>query len=239
MKKVRYLAMAILILGMTVPVSGQFRKTVYGNKKVTRDERLIDGFTGIKVGSGIDVILRQGNNEKVVVEADDNLHEHIITEVRDNILHVYTNVSIRSAETKRVFVTMNDIRLITTASAGNITGESPVKSDRLRLSASSAGDIRLEVYAREIEVDISSSGDITLSGEADALSAKLSSAGDLNAYDLITRQAEVSVSSAGDADITVTERLRAKASSAGDISYKGDPEYVDAHSSSAGSIRRR
>jgi putative autotransporter adhesin-like protein len=114
-----------------------------------------------------------------------------------------------------------------------------VKSDRIDLSASSAGDIKLEIYAKEIEINISSSGDMTLSGETDVLKVDLSSAGDLNAYDLVAREANISVSSAGDADINVSEKLTARASSAGDINYKGNPKYVDSHSSSAGSIHKR
>jgi hypothetical protein len=114
-----------------------------------------------------------------------------------------------------------------------------VRTDNLKLNASSAGDIKLEVYAKNIEADISSSGDITLSGEADMLRASLSSAGDLNSYNLRVREADVSASSAGSADIYVTERLNARSSSAGDVNYKGDPKYINAHSSSAGSISRK
>ncbi len=110
---------------------------------------------------------------------------------------------------------------------------------RSRISASSAGDIKLEVYARRIDTNISSSGDITLDGEAEVLEADLSSAGDLNAYNLRVKEADVSVSSAGGADIYVTEKLVARASSAGNINYKGNPENVNVHTSSAGSIRRR
>ena len=134
---------------------------------------------------------------------------------------------------------MKEINSLKTSSAGDVFGQTPVKTDMLDLSASSAGDIKLEVYAREIEINISSSGDITLSGESDILDADLSSAGDLNAYDLIVREAEISASSAGNAELTVTEKLTARASSAGDINYKGNPKYVDAHSSSAGGIHKR
>ena len=94
-------------------------------------------------------------------------------------------------------------------------------------------------YAKELDVDISSSGDMTLTGEADILKADLSSAGDLKGYDLRTREADVSVSSAGDADINVSEKITARASSAGDINYKGDPKYVDVHTSSAGGVHKR
>jgi hypothetical protein len=134
---------------------------------------------------------------------------------------------------------MKDIKSVRTTSAGDVIGESPVNSEKLELSASSAGDIKLEVHAKTVNIDISSSGDMTLTGETDLLKADLSSAGDLNAYELKSREADISVSSAGDADINVYERITARASSAGDINYKGDPKYVDAHSSSAGGIHKR
>ena len=239
MKSVRLLIIAIAVIGFACSANGQWGKTVHGNHKVTRSERNLGSFTGVKASSGVDVYLRQGDADAVTVEADENLHEYIITEVKGGVLHVYTEVSIRDAEKERVYVTMKEIKSVETTSAGDIVGESPVKSDDIRLSASSAGDIKLEIYAREVELNISSSGDMTLSGETEKLEADLSSAGDLNAYDLKAKEADISVSSAGDADINVTDKITAKASSAGDINYKGDPKYVDVHTSSAGGIHKR
>ena len=217
----------------------QFRRTVYGNGDVVKKERNAIKATGIRVSSGIDVYLKQGNDFKLSVEADENLHDYILTELNGDMLHVYTDANIRRAESKKVYVTLKEINSISCSSAGDLFGETPVKSDNLKLSASSAGDIKLEVYAKNIDINISSSGDITLTGEADFMEADLSSAGDLNAYNLKVREAEVSASSAGDADIYVTEKLTARSSSAGDINYKGNPEYVDAHSSSAGGVHRK
>ncbi len=226
-------------MSISACTQGQFRKTVYGNNKVVTKERNAENFTGIRVSTGIDVYLKQGNNETISVEADENLHEYILTEVRDGVLHVYTEVNIRKAERKRVYVTMKEVNSVRTSSAGDVIGETPIKCDKLELSASSAGNIKLDVNAKEIEVDISSSGDITLTGEADMLEADLSSAGDLNAYDLKVREADISASSAGNAEINVSEKITARASSAGDINYQGNPKYVDAHSSSAGGVHKR
>jgi hypothetical protein len=239
MKSLRSLAVAIITLAVTSCVNGQFWKTVEGHGHVVSKERKTESFSGLKVSSGIDVYLKQGDNVTVTVEADENLHEYILTEVRGGVLNVYTEYNIRDAERKRVYVTMKEINSVKTSSAGDVIGETPINTDRLELTASSAGDIKLETHAKNIDVDISSSGDISLSGETDMLKADLSSAGDLKAYDLKAREADVSVSSAGDADINVSERISARASSAGDINYKGDPKYVDAHSSSAGGIHRR
>jgi hypothetical protein len=239
MKNLKLFLIIILTLGITICSDGQIRRTVYGNNHVIKKEREAGKFIGLRVSSGIDAYLKQGDNESIAVEADENLHEYIITEIRDGVLHIYTEANIREAEMKRVYVTMKEISSLKTTSAGDIIGETPVKTDNLELSASSAGDIKLEVHVKEIKADISSSGDVTLNGETDILNADLSSAGDLNAYGLSVREADVSASSAGDADISVSERLKARASSAGDINYRGNPKYVDAHSSSAGGVHRK
>jgi hypothetical protein len=239
MKNLKFLMIAAICLGITSCIDGQIRKTVRGNGNVVKKERSVTSFEGVSVSTGIDVYLKQGDNESLAVEADENLHEYIITEVKAGVLHVYTDANIREAERKRVYVTMKEITSLKTTSAGDIIGETPVKGKDIELSASSAGNIKLDVNCEKLEVDISSSGDITLSGEAGSLNADLSSAGDLEAYNLLVREADVSVSSAGDARINVSEKIKARASSAGDITYRGDPKYVDASSSSAGGIHRK
>jgi hypothetical protein len=239
MKNVKYLALIILCVGITACADGQIRRTVTGNNNVVKKERTAGSFTGVRVSSGIDLYLTQGDKMSIVVEADENLHEYIITEVNNNVLNVYSDANIRDAERKRVYVTMKEINSLATSSAGDLFGETPVKTENLKLSATSAGDIKVEIYAKGVDINISSSGDITLTGEADDMEADLSSAGDLNAYLFKVKQADISVSSAGDADVYVTEKLTARASSAGDINYKGDPQFVDAHSSSAGGIHKK
>jgi hypothetical protein len=239
MKSLKILAIAILCLGITSCVDAQMRKTVRGDGSVVKKERTAGSFNGIKVSTGIDVYLKQGDNESITVEADENLHEYIITEIKGGVLHVYSDANIREAKMKRVYVTIKEVTSLSTSSAGDIIGETPVKGTDIEIEASSAGNIRVEVYAKKLDINISSSGDVYLSGVAETLVADLSSAGDLEAYDLKVKEAEISASSAGDARISVSERIKARASSAGDISYQGDPKYVDASSSSAGGIHRK
>ncbi len=241
MKELRLL-LVLLIVGITsctYTIDSQVREKVYGKGPVTTTEREAGQFTGLKVSTGIDVYLSQGSTESIKVEADENLHSHILTEIKDGYLHVYTKSDIREAKSKKVYVTMKDITSIKTTSAGDVIGQTPVKAESLELSTSSAGDIVLDIQVKTLVVDGSSSGDITLSGSAETIEASMSSAGDLKAYDLTVKDAEINVSSAGDAKITVTESLKARASSAGDIYYRGEPAKVDVRTSSAGGIHNR
>lgn len=239
MKNLKYFAVVILMTGITISAQAQWHRTVRGNHNVVKQERNVSDFSGVKVSTAIDVYLTQGEKTSVVVETDENIQEYLVTEVKNDVLNIYFDASILSVEVKKVYVTTKQINYLSTTSSGDIFGQNPFKTGNLKLNSSSAGDIKVEVYAKNVDANGSSSGDITLTGEADYLEADLSSAGDLNAYSFKVKQADVSVSSAGNADLYVTEKLNARASSAGDINYKGDPEFIDAHSSSAGGIHKR
>ncbi len=240
MKNLRLFLIALLCVATVTAADAQFTKRVSGNGDVRKEERKATPFTGIRTSSGIDVFLSQGNGHSIVVEADENLIEYIVTEIDNGILRVYPdNINVRGRRTMKVYVTMEEVEYLHTSSAGDIIGETPVRAESLKISTSSSGDVKLEVYATELLLKTSSAGDITLKGTADYVDASTSSAGDIKAYDMEVREADLRASSAGDIKITVTERMKARASSAGDIHYRGNPQYVDAKSSSGGDVTRK
>jgi len=239
MKSLKILLVAILCTGVIGTVNAQTKK-VKGSGEVKSEKRDVKNFTGVKTATAIDIYLTQGSDFEVVVEADDNLIDEIVTEVKDGVLNVYLDrINVLWSKKMVVHVTMKEIEYVSASSAGDVIGMTPIKADNLKVRTSSAGDVKLEVKAQTLDLSTSSSGDITISGEADYLEASTSSAGDIKGYELTVREAEVSASSAGDVKITVTEKLRARASSAGDIYYMGNPTYVDARSSSAGDVIRK
>ncbi|HUS86448.1 MAG TPA: head GIN domain-containing protein [Bacteroidales bacterium] len=240
MRSLKIVLITLICMGTFNLAEAQVKKRINGSGDVKTETRNLEGFTGVKTATAVDIYLTQGNNFDVVVEADDNLLEYIVTEVKDDALNVYLDkVFITGKKTMIVHVTMPEIEFIKASSAGDVIGQTPIKADNLKVSTSSAGDVNIEVTAKTLYLSTSSSGDITISGEADYLEASTSSAGDIKGYELTVREADVSASSAGDVKITVTERLKARASSAGDIYYQGNPEYVDAKSSSAGDVVKR
>ena len=111
MRSLKVLLVVVLALGTLTTANAQ-RKRIKGSGVVTKETRDLKNFTGVKTGTSIDIYLTQGNKFEVVVEADDNIIEHIVTEVDDGVLKVYFDkVSIIRAEKKVVHVTMKEIRL--------------------------------------------------------------------------------------------------------------------------------
>jgi len=214
-------------------------ESISGNGDIVTEERDVKNFNGISVSAGIDVYITQGNEESVKVVTDENLLDIVKTEVKDDVLKIYASKNIRSAASKKVYVEYINLNKIKISSAGDIKGENTLNTDELEIGISSSGDLKLDVIAQKIYIDISSSGDANLTGKTDFLKANLSSAGDLNAFDLEAKFGDVSVSSAGDAKVFITEEASFSSSSAGDIVYKGDPRIKHISTSSAGTIRKK
>jgi Putative auto-transporter adhesin, head GIN domain len=137
------LSATIILMALTACVNGEMAISVTGNRNVVKKDREAGRFTGVKVSTGIDVFLTQGQGNSITVEVDENLHEYLMTENRDGVLHIWFKASVRSAESRKVYITMKDIDYLATSSAGDISGLTPVKSENLKLNASSAGDIKL------------------------------------------------------------------------------------------------
>ena len=176
-------------------------------------------FHGIKVSTGIDLYLSQGDNEKITVEADDDIIDDLVTVVKDGILKIYMekNFSWRWHTTRKVYVTFRDLDLLDASSGSDVESKEPLHVKTLKIEASSGSDIELEVNADELYVKTSSGSDADLKGRTNFLKASSSSGSDLNAAELHTRVCEVSASSGSDASVYVTERINAKASSGADI----------------------
>ncbi|MBN2610318.1 MAG: DUF2807 domain-containing protein [Bacteroidales bacterium] len=213
--------------------------SVSGSGHVVEETRNIGNFNSLKVSNGFDVFITQVNEPYLRVEVDDNLLEHLKTEVSDNTLKIYSKVNINNARSQKVYVGYKNLNEINISSAGDVRGENTMHTSNLNIRLSSAGDLKLDLIAEEVDIDISSSGNAILSGQTHSLYAGLSSAGDLNAYELEAKTASVNVSSAGNAKVYVTDEARFNSSSAGDIYYKGNPEILESQSSSGGDIRKR
>ena len=211
--------------------------SISGNGNVITETRTVKDFHGVSAAAGLKVYVTFGEmSNEVEIEADENLHEYIITEVERGILKIRARKGIRNAEARNIYVNAGRVDLLEVSSAAKLMGENLLITDDLRIGASSAGSIRLDLEAGKVDVNVSSSGDARLGGMAEDLDVNVSSAGGLNAFELEVKNCHVDVSSAGNARVFVTGELNANASSAGSVKYKGSPESKNISKSSAGSV---
>lgn len=235
-------------------------QTIRGSGNVVEEARPVSGVSSVELATLGHLFIEVGDTESMLIEAEDNLLEHLEAEVRGGRLRIETkdNVNLRPTEPVNYYLTVTGLDTIAISSSGNIQAPDleadrfsitisssgnlemgDITTDRLTVGISSSGDVRMGVLNAEVlEVDITSSGNLDIAGgQVAAQNVSISSSGNYRAEDLESTEADVRLSSSGSATIWVSDSLRAVLSSSGDLRYRGNPT-VDANTSSSGDVVR-
>lgn len=191
---------------------------VRGNGHIKIDERKIDTFTNIDA-SGAFVINWQNGPPTLRIKTDENLFPYIESEISGNTLRLRTREQVRP--TRGITVSLTS----PAREAARIRGA-------VKLTAS-------QLTGPQFALEGTGASRILLDGNIDQLLADMTGASDLKAGALQTKTAEISIQGAGDADVTVAEKLKVAIAGAGKVTYSGNPPTIEKHISGAGSIRHK
>jgi hypothetical protein len=176
---------------------------------------------GIVIRNSADVVLSQGNRQRLSVEAQQNIIDNLKTEVSNGILYVGNRSPVWKARPVRIKLRINDLTNVRISGSGDIVSEGKFDGlNDLEVVISGSGDIKLDVEADNIDARIGGSGSITLEGDSRTVDYKINGSGSIYANELETK------------------RAYARISGSGDIIYRGDPD-VDKSISGSGNIRSR
>jgi len=232
-----YVAILALLLSLQSGCSYAFNG-IKGDGNVVKQERNVGSFNAIDIGGAFRVFLYQGSEEKLVVEADENLLDVIKTNVIGGVLEISTNKDIRDYETLNVYITFKELDEIDISGACKLTSEDKLRFADLEMECSGASDIELKLSAEKIEADFSGASNIELYGSSDKVEMDVSGASKLDAFDFETNYFEIEVSGASHAKIFVNEELSAEVSGAAHLKYKGSPVITHHDVSGAGSMKK-
>ena len=211
---------------------------INGNGNVTTETREVGDFTGVRGSAGMDVFLTQGSENKVVIEADENLMDNIEAYVENGVLKITTKKSIGRSKSQKAHVTYVALESIEASSGADVIGNSVIKSETLSLESSSGADLEVEILSKEVYASSSSGSDLKISGKATRLIANASSGSDIKARELEVISCKASASSGADIAVNVKEQMEGKASSGGDIKYYGNPSDVSVKDGTSGNVRK-
>ncbi len=229
----------IVLIAITIIAGSCNVQTGSGN--VISENRQVGGFEGVQASGSINVDIESGSENKIIIEADDNIMKYIITEVDNGMLEIHykSNISLRNAHVTTHVVAKSLNRLYVSGS-GNITSTNTItNSDRIQVKVSGSGDVSAILDAPKVETDISGSGKIILRGKCKNLEANISGSGDFKSDELLSENADISIAGSGTAYVHCSVRLKARASGSGSIYYSGNPEQQQIDKSGSGSIEKR
>lgn len=226
------------VLFLLIGTTSCFMDGVKGDGNViSKNRKISDDFSRVEVSRGLDLYLTKSKNVSLEVEADENLHELITTEVRDGVLKISCTKNIWGESSKKVHLKVDHLNAIAINSGADVVTRNMFESEELRLSISSGASAEMELNVDDLSCDISSGADIRLAGQAENFTVSSSSGSDVKAYELKANNCNASASSGSDIKLTAVETIEARATSGADIKYKGNPRVLQQEDNSGGSVR--
>jgi len=222
------------------------RNSMSSTDKVT-EKRVVSGFDRVHIKDIGQLILTQGDQESLVVEAEADVLPKVTTEVRDGELvlevgrgwleKLTAGLSELSGNRVTYYLTAREIRGLRISGKGDITaGE--IDTDKLKVGISGMGNVTISsLQAKKLSVSISGRGEFASAGTVVHQKASISGSGEYVAIDLESQSAVVKISGQGNASLWAIEELEATISGFGKVEYRGSPS-VSHTISGLGSVRQ-
>ena len=230
----------ILLAAATLWSAGQ--KTI---NDPNAEKRAVSGFHGVSVSGSIELFLSQGNEENVVISANDaKWRDRVTTEVEDGILHIYLDhkdkfhLDWNSSTKIRAYVAVKDIDYLASSGSGKTHLDGKIKADKLKIEISGSGNLDGGLAVQQLSIGLSGSANTDISGTADNSEFHISGSGNIRGYDFSTATCNASISGSGNVKITVTKELSAHISGSGNVMIKGNGMIRDYSASGSGKFKR-
>jgi len=215
-----------------------------GSGNVIEEEVAVTEFTKINLEGQGNLIVEQGDENSLTIEAEDNILERIQTEIADGELTIkyerkisfFFGDGLFPTEDINFYITVNDLESVTISGTGKLQSEY-LDVDNLDIIINGAAEVDLEeLYANKLDVQVSGAAELNLEGDVDVQSVKIDGAGQYNALDLLSEDCEIEVDGVGEVTVYVTQDLDITISGSGLVKYDGSPDNVKDDISGLGKV---
>jgi len=165
----------LLLLLVTTVTFAQKREKLKGSKIVTTSIKESGSFDALEVDDNIEVYLERGEKNEIKIEADDNLHEIIGMDLRENTLRLYTSKESTIFKKLTVHVTYtNTFNKVITKNEAVVYAIQELQLDDITFNSFDFSKLYLNVNAKKFSLiaDDKSKSEINL--KADEASLQLS-----------------------------------------------------------------
>jgi hypothetical protein len=223
MKKV----VIIIFMGLfTLATSPLAQAQLKGNGELVKQDRTVEPFTAIRLGSAHDMVIIPGDVFGVTVETDANLQEYVKVEVRNSTLQFETTKVIRKYTEMRFYVTVPTLEELRVAGASEVKTQGLLKGDDLQLVVSGASEVTMNLEYNILMVSASGASEVVLNGSATTSTIECSGASEVKANELQTNNTVVKASGASECNVNATSTLNYSVSGASEVKFVKNPDMV-------------
>jgi Putative auto-transporter adhesin, head GIN domain len=206
----------------------------------------VDAYDEINIVGSMDVELVAGKEGQITVNAPNNILPSIKAESQNNTLQIYSdqwknfgmNFQFGSNNSVAVTVPFETLNRIKLTGSGKVKSKDSIVTKKLTTNLAGSGDIFLNVMTDNLESDSTGSGSIYFQGKTNDFRVQVFGSGIIEASELESQNAKVSLSGSGDIRLWAIQSLEANTFGSGSVLYKGNPIVNNIKVSGSGEIKK-
>lgn len=201
---------------------------IEGSGNMLTQERSVSNFDQVELRSYGKLTITQGDTESLTIEAEDNLIDHLTSEVQDGklILGAEENFNLSDINEIRYTLTVKNLSQVSLAGFGDIQIDS-IQTDQMTVNLSGSGNLEMDdLEAESLEVNISGFGMVKVNGSAPDQAVTITGSGNYAGEHLDSVNSKVVISGFGNASVRASETLDVKITGSGNVDYYGSPDVT-------------
>jgi len=201
-------------------------------------EKKVGNFNEVKVFDLIKISLVKSNENKVIINGDDVNGVEIIN--KEGALKVRMKID-RSFNGNRTFVAVHykNIDVIDANEGSTIVGNELIEQNNIELRAQEGAKIQVGLDTKNIKVRAVTGGIITTRGKSLFQEITLNTGGIYEGREFETKNTNVTIKAAGEAEIKASGLVNVKIRAGGDVIIYGNPRTVNEDKIFGGRIEHR
>ncbi len=163
----KYLLLAIIGLAYQTTFYAQKQTRVKGNREVVASERVFDSIVGIEIHQDIVLNVFQGTENKLQIEADENLHKIVLTTLTNGNLDIDLTNKITSKKKFELTLFVKELNQITLNDESVLKISDFLTADQLTVSLNDKSEIIALIDAKNVvlQAQDNTASDLVLKSE--------------------------------------------------------------------------
>lgn len=214
---------------------------VQGNGKIVSKEMNVSTFIRLHLGCTGIIELHQGDEEKVSIEADENLIEYFVAANAGRTLYVATESTLRKPIfTKcliRVYLRQLNFLYVRNVNGNVICPNTLLLSQPLEVKVQSTGDTELNLAVPSLKILCQAHGNNTLKGRCEKLHIKNQGYGDFDSSQMLAGELSIKNQGNGNVKLRADKSIRLIHYGNGYMHYYGNAVVEDVKQYGNGEIK--
>lgn len=232
------LVMSMILLGAIIVRVKFIGPGIEGDGNIVTQQRTLESFDKIRVSDHFTVVFTQDNIQSVIVSADANLIDLVLTRVDNDVLIIESIERLRSRKELKLEISNNDLTEVITSRSAKFITQNQLNLSSLKLTGNAGSFMDIDGIIESLRVSQNAGSRLFLKGEGTELDVEANAGAQVKAIGFEANKANVTANAGSQVEVNAKE-LSIHATSGSNVTYLGTPIISNINLNSGATAKSR